>query len=209
MTAPPGTAWSLGGPAAGGALIGGDSSIGLEGVRSGPNALRCDRPPCLRSMSDLRMEIANRAHPFQQRSQVQDRGLRQPLADELHVDRQPFPARAEPHRQAGQPGDVRAARSRPWRWVASTVWPLMVNSAWPCLWAGSGSTGREQRVVAREVVGDSRPAAAPPPARRRCSPSWTCRAARAWSWPSCRAHRRRDRRSPLRTRASSPSRGGG
>src|ERR1700730_12060186 len=56
--------------------------------------------------SEVRMQVPHGADAFEQRSQVQDRGLRLPLAYDLHFNRQPFLARTEPHRQAGQAGDV-------------------------------------------------------------------------------------------------------
>jgi hypothetical protein len=41
------------------------------------------------------------------RGHMQDRGLRMPLADDLHIDRYAFFACAKPHRHAWQSGDVR------------------------------------------------------------------------------------------------------
>ena len=36
------------------------------------------------------MQVPHGAEAFEQRSQVQDRGLRLPLPDDLHLNRQPF-----------------------------------------------------------------------------------------------------------------------
>lgn len=51
---------------------------------------------------DYRVEVANRAHFLQQRSEVQNGRLGQPAGHQLHIDRQSVVARAEPDRQAGQ-----------------------------------------------------------------------------------------------------------
>jgi hypothetical protein len=98
------------------------------------------------------MQVPHGADAFEQRSQVQDRGLRLPLADDLHVDRQPFLARTEPHRQAGQAGDVeRHGRAL----EVGGIHGLAVDGEL----LDAMLVGRDrqhvgnQRVVAREVVG--------------------------------------------------------
>ena len=52
------------------------------------------------------MQVADGAHAFEKRRDMQDRRFRQPAADDLDVDGQAFPARAEAHRNAGQASDV-------------------------------------------------------------------------------------------------------
>src|SRR5882762_8339115 len=83
------------------------SAEACTGISLSPTEVLAFGSPWLpNAVSESRVKAANGADAFEQRGDVEDGGLRLPLADDLHVDRQPFLARAEPHRDARQPGDV-------------------------------------------------------------------------------------------------------